>query len=199
MSCGPNLKNDDECYVLDCIVTLNTQESGSLDISRGVGSLDGELALVALCHILDGQGVDVVLLHDLQVVAEGDWFTIVRPFQGWLGLACDDSLKLDGFANLADGGGQRFDDDWRSLDWLLDLGLGSDVENQGVGGLSLPVPCGHLVGSSILLLDVSDLDDAAVHVHVSLMLDGNALTLLKLDLVVVPLDIGFRDGNKPKS
>ena len=123
----------------------------------------------------------------------------MRPFQGWLGLACDDSLKLDGLANLADGGGQRFDDDWRSLYRLLDLGLGSDVKNQGVGGFTLPVPGGHLVGSGILLLDVGDLDDAAVHVHVSLMLDGHALALLKLHLIVVPLDIGFRDGNEPES
>ena len=51
-------------------VTLNTQECRSLDGSGRVGGLDGELALVALRHILDGQGVDVVLLHDLQVVAE---------------------------------------------------------------------------------------------------------------------------------
>ena len=149
-------------------------------------------------HVVDGQGVDVVLLSHLQVVAEGDGLSVVAPLEGRLRGSGDDGLELDGLADLADGGGQGFDDDGRGLGRELDFNLRGHVEDQSVVGLALPVPSGDLVGTGVLLLDVGDLDDGAVHVHVGLVLDGHSLALLQLHLVVEPLDVSFGNGNEPR-
>ena len=135
-------------------------------ISTLVDGLHGVLAIVGLGDTVDRQGVDVVLFGDLQGRTKDHGLSVVAPLELWLRGTGDDGLKLDRLSDLAEGCYQRLDNYRCSHHWLLGLGLRRHVEDKRVSGLTLAVPCCDLVGASVLLLDIGDLDDGAVHVHV---------------------------------
>ena len=74
---------------------------------------------------------------------------------------------------LAHGRREWLDDDRRGV---LPVDCGAlpvgDVEDEGVGGLALPVLGDDLVGALVALAHLGDLHDAAVHVHVRLRREG---------------------------